>query len=106
MARRWKGLIRNMDKTREQGWLLQEMYVLEFDIMPQLKLSWVEIGLRLTKELQRLLESENIPECRVDKGNCLQSLGKLFKRIKTGSNELTRMVNNVIIVQLLGTKEQ
>ena len=68
MARRWKGLIRNMDKTRKQGWLLQEMYVLEFDIMPQLKLSWVEIGLGLTKELQRLLESEKIPGYKADKG--------------------------------------
>ena len=65
MARRWKGLIRNMDKTRKQGWLRQEMYVLEFDIMAQLRLSWVEIGLRLTKELEGFIKSENIPECRV-----------------------------------------
>ena len=50
---------RDMNESRKQGRLLKEVFAVEFDIMPQLKLSWVEIGLRLTKELQRILESEN-----------------------------------------------
>ena len=68
MARGRKKPSRDIGEPRKQGRLLQEVYVLEFDIMPQLKLSWSEIGLRLTKELQRLLESEKIPGYKADKG--------------------------------------
>ena len=50
---------RDINESRKQGRLLKEVFAVEFDIMPQLKLSWGEIGLRLTKELQRILESEN-----------------------------------------------
>ena len=60
MARKWKGPSRNIGKPRKQGRLLKEVFALEFDIMPQLELSGVKIGLRLTKELKRLLDSENI----------------------------------------------
>ena len=60
MARGRKKPCRDIDEPRKQGRLLKEVFALEFDIMPQLKLSGVKIGLRLTKELKRLLDSENI----------------------------------------------
>ena len=44
MARRWKGLNRNIDKTRKQGRLPEKYIVIEVDNMPQLKLSWVKSG--------------------------------------------------------------
>ena len=46
MAKGWKGPSRNMGKPRKQGQLPEKYIVIEFDKMPQLKLSWVEIGRR------------------------------------------------------------
>ena len=59
MARGRKKPSRDIGEPRKQGRLLKEVFAVEFDIMPQLKLSWGEIGLRFTKELQGIIESEN-----------------------------------------------
>ena len=44
MAKGLRVLSRNIGKLRKQGRLHEKYIVVEFDKMPQLRLSWVKIG--------------------------------------------------------------
>ena len=45
---------RDINESRKQGWLLKKMFAVEFDIMTQLKLNWVELGKVSLKAEQKL----------------------------------------------------
>ena len=54
----------SIEKREKQSQLPVKYIVLRLVKVPQLKLSWVKIGLKLTQDLQRFVKLENIPECR------------------------------------------
>ena len=52
--------------AKKQSQLPVQYIVLRLVKVPQLKHCWVEIGLKLTQDLQRFVKLENIPECKED----------------------------------------
>ena len=71
----------SIEKREKQSQLPVKYIVLRLVKVPQLKLSWVKIGLKLTQDLQRFVKLENIPEYKEDSYHYLYSLEKCSEEL-------------------------